>query len=69
MSKSNEYYREQRECHTTDISFNPTTGEIITTELKGDEALLNATKKQVLRLLKAGDFMLLTVFTKPKGMG
>ncbi len=59
MSKSNEYYREQREYNSTAVSFNPTTGEIITEELHGDEALMNATKKQVLRLLKASDFVLI----------
>ena len=59
MSKSNEYYRQQKEQSSTAISFNPTTGEVITQELHGDEALLNATKKQVLRLLKASDFVLI----------
>ena len=59
MSKSNEYYRGQREQQSTAVSFNPTTGEVITEELHGDEALLNATKKQVLRLLKSSDFVLI----------
>ena len=45
MSKSNEYYRQQKE---NAISFNTTTGEINTEKISRDEALLNATKKQVL---------------------
>lgn len=52
MSKSNEYYRMQREQQSTSVSFNPTTGEIITEELSGDEALLNATKKQGVKTSK-----------------
>lgn len=56
MSKSNEYYRQQQE---TAISFNPTTGEIITEVLSPDDALLNATKKQALKLLKAHDFVMI----------
>ena len=59
MSKSNEYYRQQQEQKSTAISFNPNTGEIITEELSGDEALLNATKKQILQLLKSHDFVMI----------
>ncbi len=44
MSKSNEYYRQQQE-QAMAVSFNPVTGEVITEQLSGDEALLNATKK------------------------
>lgn len=60
MSKSNEYYRQQQEqAYSTAVSFNPSTGEVIMEELSGDEALLNATKKQVLKLLKSSDFVLI----------
>lgn len=56
MSKVNEHYRTQNEQQPISVSFNATTGEIITTS---DEALLNATKKQALRLLNRHDFVLI----------
>ena len=58
MSKSNEYYRQQQE-QAMAVSFNPVTGEVITEQLSPDEALLNATKKQILQLLKSHDFVMI----------
>ena len=60
MSKSNEYFRTQHEQNYANaVSFNVTTGEVITESTKEDEALLIATKKQVLKLLKSHDFVLI----------
>lgn len=70
MSKSNEYFRTQHEQNYANaVSFNVTTGEVITESTKEDEALLIATKKQVLRLLCTNDFVLINGFYEAKRDG
>jgi len=66
MGKVKEFAMMAQELQSDSITYDSHTGEVLS---QSDEALLNATKKQVLRLLRASDFVLINGIYEAKRDG
>jgi len=66
MGKVKEFALMAQELQSDSMTYDLNTGEVLS---QSDEALLNATKKQVLRLLRASDFVLINGIYEAKRDG